>query len=191
MAVMDELVYRSAPVSEQILEAASDAAAQCGYDQTEEVLLDHTILDVRWVSGDSVRSLYSEFLKPPCSFSPDEIIRIDWLTWAVPLRFDGRYEKSVITRAESIVVAVSTLLEREVFTYGLGPEYNWLEWQEGSSPPEGLPDAVFEALSELITSDWREDVRDDAEMDPEYLDNLHPRVRAAVAELIKSGDLLP
>ena len=95
MSVMDELVYRSAPVSEQIFEAARDAAAQCGYDQTEEVLLDHTILDVRWVSGDSVRSLYPEFLEPPCSFSADEIVRIDWLTWAVPSRFDGRYEKSL------------------------------------------------------------------------------------------------
>lgn len=188
MAVMDELVYRSAPVSEQILEAASDAAAQCGYDQTEEALLYHAILDVRWVSGDSVRSLYPEFLEPPCSFAPDEIVRIDWLTWAVPLRFDGRYEKSVITRAESIVVAVSTLVKREVFTYGLGPEYNWLEWKDGVSPPEDLPDGVFEALGELIAGDWREDVREDAEMDPNYLDNLHPKVRAAVTEVIEGRD---
>lgn len=188
MAVMDELVYRSAPVSEKILEAASDAAAQCGYDQTEEALLYHAILDVRWVSGDSVRSLYPEFLEPPCSFAPDEIVRIDWLTWAVPLRFDGRYEKSVITRAESIVVAVSTLVKREVFTYGLGPEYNWLEWQDGVSPPEDLPDGVFEALGELIAGDWREDVREDAEMDPNYLDNLHPKVRAAVTEVIEGRD---
>jgi len=188
MAVMDQLVYRSDSVSEQIHEAASDAAAQCGYDQNEEVLLDHTILDVRWVSGDSVRSLYPEFLEEPCSFSPDEIVRVDWLTWAVPLRFDGRYEKSVICRVESIVVAVSTLVEHEVFTYGLGPEYNWLEWQDGVPPPGDLPDDVFEALGELIAGDWREDVRNDADMDPNYLNNLHPKVRSAVTEVIESGD---
>lgn len=188
MAVMDELVYRSAPVSEHIFEAARDAAAQCGYDQTEEVLLDHTILNVRWVSGDSVRSLYPEFLEPPCLFSADEIVRVDWLTWAVPSRFDGRYEKSVIVRSESIVVAVSTLVEREVFTYGLGPEFNWLEWQEGRPPTEDLPAAVFEALGELITGDWREEVRDDADLDPNYLDNVDPRLRGAVAEVMGDGN---
>ena len=85
-------------------------------------------------------------------------------------------------------MAVSTLVEREVFTYGLGPEYNWLEWQDGVPPPGDLPDDVFEALGELIAGDWLEDVRDDADMDPNYLNNLHPKVRSAVTEVIESGN---
>lgn len=184
MSNMDRLVYRAGPVSDEIYDAASDAAVQCGYDQTEEVLLDYTVLCIRWVSTDSVKAHYPEFLIAPCSFSPDEIIRVDWLTWAVPKRFEGRYESAVIGRSESIVVAVSTLIEREVFTYGLGPEYNWLEWEEGSSPPLDLPDAVFEALGELIVGDWAEDVREHADEDPDYLEGIHPSLRAAVSRVI-------
>lgn len=47
MTNMESLVYRDDPVTEEIYEAAADAAAQCGYDQLEEVLLDYTVLDVR------------------------------------------------------------------------------------------------------------------------------------------------
>ncbi|MGV0958255.1 MAG: hypothetical protein ACOYB1_00315 [Limnohabitans sp.] len=188
MSNIDRLVYRAGLVSDEIYDAASDAAAQCGYDQTEEVLLDYTVLDIRWVSTDSVKALYPEFLIAPCSFSPDEIVRVDWLTWAVPKRFDGRYESAVIGRSESIVVAVSTLIEREVFTYGLGPEYNWLEWGEGGSPSLELPATVFEALGELIIGDWREQVREHADEDPIYLDGIHPSLRAAVAQVIAERD---
>jgi hypothetical protein len=188
MANMESLVYRDAPVSEQIYEAAAEAAAQCGFDQLEEVLLDSTVLSVRWVSSDSVKSLYPEFLVAPCFFSPDEIVRVDWLTWAVPKQFDGRYEEAVIGRSESIVVAVSTLMDRKVFTYGLGPEYNWLEWDEGSSVPVDPPPVVFETLSELITGDWRDDVKERADEDPSYLDRIHSNLRAAVAQVIAERD---
>lgn len=44
MANMESLVYWDDPVSEQVYEATSDAAAQCGYDQLEEVLLDFAVL---------------------------------------------------------------------------------------------------------------------------------------------------
>lgn len=184
MINMDHLVYRADPVSEHIYEAASDAAAQCGYDQIEEVLLDYTVLDIRWVSTDSVKARYPEFLVTPCSFSTDEIVRVDWLTSAVPKQFDGRYVDAVIGRSESIIVAVSILMEREVFTYGLGPEYNWLEWDEGSAPSSDPPDVVFEALGKLIIGDWREYVREHADEDPKYLDGIHPSLRAAVAQVI-------
>ncbi len=124
MEKMNRLTYSPEPVPAKVREAAGYAAAQCGFDQFEEVLLDHKILDVRRVSAESVSALYADWLQPPCSFSPDEIMRVDWLTWAIPKRFNGEYEAAVIARAESIVVAATTLLAREVFTYGLGPEYN-------------------------------------------------------------------
>lgn len=190
MSTMDLLVYTSDPVPESVRTAAGDAAAQCGYDRFEEVLLDYEVLDVRRVAAASVKVLYPEWLQPPCSFSPDEIVRVDWQTWAVPKRFDGRYEEAVITRAESIVVAISTLMEREVFTYGLGPEYNWLEWEEGSSTAEPTSSA-FEALSERITGEWRDYVREYADEDPSYLYEIHPNLRAAVAEAVGEGDEQP
>ena len=184
MANMDSLVYRDAPVSEQIYEAAADTAAQCGFDQLEEVLLNYTVIAVRWVSSDSVKAIYPEFLVAPCFFSPDEIVRVDWLTWAVPKQFDGRYEEAVIGRSESIVVAVSTLMERKVFTYGLGPEYNWLDWEEGSPPSNELPASVFEALRKLISGDWRAGILEHADDDASYLDQIHPKLQGAVAQVI-------
>ena len=80
MTTMDLLVYTPEPVPESVREAAGDAAAQCCYDQFEEVLLVYEVLDVRRVSAESVKVLYPEWLQPPCSFSPDEIVRVDWCT---------------------------------------------------------------------------------------------------------------
>ena len=188
MGNMDELNYRDEQVSDSIYEAAADAVAQCGYDQFEEVLLDYAILDIRWVSIDSVKALYPECLEPPYLFSPDEVIRLDWLSWAVSKNFDHRYEKAIVTRSESIVVALPTLMAREVFTYGLGPEYNWLEWEEGSSAPVEPSAAALQSLSELITGDWCDDVREHAEGDESHLGSLHPSLRDAVAHVIEGKD---
>jgi len=189
MEAMDQLTYTSDPIAESVRDAAGDAAAQCGYDQFEEVLLEYEIVDIRRVSAQSVKDHYGAWLQPPCSFSPDEIVRVDWQTWAVPKRFDNTYEKAVIARAESIVVAITTLMAREVFTYGLGPEYNWLEWEEGA-PPAGEPsESTLTALCDLIVGDWKADVCEDAEGEPIYLDRIHPSLRAAVAKAIADRDV--
>jgi len=189
MEAMDQLTYTSDPIPESVRDAAGDAAAQCGYDQFEEVLLEYEIVDIRRVSAQSVKDHYGEWLQPPCSFSPDEIVRVDWQTWAVPKRFDNTYEKALIARAESIVVAITTLMAREVFTYGLGPEYNWLEWEEGA-PPAGEPsEPTLTALCDLIVGDWKEDVYEDADGEPRYLDRIHPSLMAAVAKAIADRDV--
>ena len=81
-------------------------------------------------------------------------------------------------------MAISTLISGKVFTYGLGPEYNWLEWEEGV-PPAGEPTAsAFKALSALITGDWRDDVREHAEEKTGYLEGIHPFLQPAVAKAI-------
>ena len=189
MEAMDQLTYTSDPIPESVRDAAEDAAAQCGYDQFEEVLLEYEIVDIRRVSAQSVKDHYGAWLQPPCSFSPDDIVRVDWQTWAVPKRFDNTYEKAVIARAESIVVGITTLMAREVFTYGLGPEYNWLEWKEGA-PPAGEPsESTLTSLCDLIVGDWKEDVCEDAEGEPSYLDRIHPSLRAAVAKAIADRDV--
>jgi hypothetical protein len=188
METMDRLTYTADPIPDSVLDAAGDAAAQCGYDQFEEVLLDYEIVDIRRVSAQSVKDHYPEWLQQPCSFSPDEIVRVDWQTWAVPKRFDNAYERAVIARNESIVVAISTLMAREVFTYGLGPEYNWLEWKEGVFPSSEPTASAFEMLGELINGEWRDDVREYADGDPGYLDGIHPSLQAAVAKAIGKRD---
>lgn len=184
MSAMTSLAYRKAPVPKSIRDAAGDAAAQCGYDQFEEELLHYKILNIRWVSADSVKAFYPESFEPPCAFAPDEIVSVDWKTWAVPKRFNGCYEDAVIERIESIVVAASTLIDRKVLTYGLGPEYNWLEWEGGSSSTTEIPVSVFKALCELIKGNWRDSIQEYAEGDANYLDDIHPRLQAAVAKAI-------
>ena len=98
MGLMERLAYRLDPIDEQIREAASDAACECGYDQFEEQLLGHEILDIRWVSSEALKALFPEFLAPPCSFDPNGIVRVDWQTWAVPTSFNGQYEEAVVER---------------------------------------------------------------------------------------------
>lgn len=184
MKTLDRLVYTSDPVPAGVGDAAGDAAAQCGYDQFEEVLLDYEIVGLRRVSAESVKEHYPSWLEPPCSFSPDEIVRIDWHTWAVPNGYASACKRGVIARAESIIVAIPTLLAREVFTYGLGPEYNWMEWEDIASLPAEPGPSAIEALYGLITAEWLQDVCWDAERDPRFLDDMHPDLRAAMARAI-------
>lgn len=185
MDKMDRLAYRPDPVPESLWDTARDAAAQCGYDQFEEKLLDHQVLSIRWVCAESARAQFPEFFEAPSPLVEDEIVRVDWRTYAVQECFDGDYEKAVVERVESIIVDVSTLVARGVVTYGLGLEYNFIEWQEGVPTGEEMPDAVFQSLSDLILTDWREDVQEWADGDPTYLDGIHPRLRDAVAEVMR------
>jgi hypothetical protein len=184
---MEKLLYRDAPVPDQIHEVARVAAEQCGFDMFAEILLASSVLAVRWVSEDSVRTLYPEFFRPPISLSPDKIVRVDWLTWAVSKKFDGRFEKAVIARAESIVVDLPTLLERQVFTHGLEPEFHWLDWEEISAPPSEPPAAVFEALGNLILGEWRQYVRKQADGIPSYIEGVHPKLRPYIYTAISTN----
>lgn len=187
MNTMQLLTYRSQPVPESIWEAALHAARECAYDDGEEALLAAEVLDVRWVSVESVRALFSAFLEPPEPIAAEEVLRIDWRTWAAPRQFDGRYDNAVVERVESVVVTLATLMAGEVMTYGLGPEYNWLEWDDTAPTGDELPDAAFEALSELIVDEWSSHVLDYADGDPDYLRGIHPRLRDAVAKVLARG----
>jgi len=70
---------------------------------------------------------------------------------------------------------------------GWDPENNWLAWQDHRSTGKERPDPVFEALSELIKGEWRDNVCKYADDDPTYLDSIHPKLREAVAEVLGEG----
>jgi len=187
MTTMAVLKYRRGPIPDALRASAMQAASQVGFDQFEEFFLDGRILKMRWVHADSVRANFSTFLEPPCDFNPEEIVRVDWQTWAVPKSFTGKFEGAVVERVESIVVAAETLLADEIFTYGLGPEYNWLHWEEESPSGVALPNSVFTAIRDLIEGDWRDQVSEYAEGDDSYLEGVHPRLRAAVKRVLKAN----
>jgi hypothetical protein len=182
---MAVLKYRRGSIPNALRASAMQAASQVGFDQFEEIFLDGRILKVRRVHADSVRAHFSEFLEPPCNFNLEEIVRVDWQTWAIPKAFTSEFEGAVIERVESIVVAAETLLDGEIFTYGLGPEYNWLHWEEGRPRGAALPNRVFTAIRDLIEGDWRDFVSEHAEGDDTYLEGVHPRLRAAVKRVLQ------
>jgi hypothetical protein len=174
---MHKLRYRVEQVPDHIQAVARDATEHFGYDLFAEIPLGSSVQSIRWVSVDSVKEVYPEFLEPPYSFSADEIIRIDWLTWSVSRKFSRSLDQAVISRSESIIVAVSTLMEQEAFTYCLGPEFNWLEWEESDAIVADLPAFVVEELGKLIAGEWRDHVRELVDSDPNYIEGIHPALR--------------
>lgn len=188
MEATDQFAYTADPIPESVCDEAEDAAAQFSYDRFEEVLLEDEIVDIRRVSAQPVKDHYGVWLQPPCSSCTNGIVRVDWQTWAVPKRFNNAYEKAVIARAESIVVATTTLMAREVFSYGLGHEYNRLEWQEGVRPADELPAFALKAIGDLIVGDWWEDVREDAGGQPSYHEGTRPSLKTAMATAIAGQD---
>jgi len=187
VTTVEALRYRRGSIPDALRASAMQAASEVGFDKFEEVFLDGRILKMRWVHAASVRAHFSEFLEPPCNFNPEEIVRVDWQTWTVPKAFTGQFEQAVVERVESIVVAAETLLSGEIFTYGLGPEYNWLHWEEGSPCGAALPNGVFSAIRDLIEGGWRDQVLEYAEGDGTYLEVVHPRLRAAVKCVLQAN----
>lgn len=177
---MKNLEYRTELVPDHIQAVARDVAEHFGYDMFAEIPLGTSVQNVRWVSADSVRSVYPQFLEPPFSFSADDILRIDWQTWSVSRTFARGLDQAVISRSESIIVAASTLMEQEVFTYCLGPEFNWLEWDESEAAVADLPAFVIEELGKLISGQWRESVRAQVGTNPDYIGGIHPALRPYV-----------
>lgn len=181
----DALRYRDDPIPTTLEEAALSAASSCGYDRSEEHLLHAEVLEIRWVDTASIR----EAIDPESDedFSGQEVVMVKWRTWAVPQSLDGEYEQAVLERLESIIVDADILRDGEVCTYGLGPEYNWLHWEEHPVAGAEAPAEVYESLSELISTEWSDDVRAYAEGDESYLDGIHPSLRPAVAAVL-AGD---
>ena len=182
----DDLRYRVDPVPTELEEAALSAARSCGYDRCEEHLLHAEVLEIRWVDTDSIR----ESIDPDSDevLSNDAVVMVKWQTWAVPKHFHGQYEQGVVERVESIIVDADVLRDGQVLTYGLGPEYNWLHWEERSATGSEPPSEVYDSLSQLIGAEWRDDVRAHAEDDETYADRVHPSLRLAVTAALAGGD---
>jgi hypothetical protein len=184
---MDEVSYRDDKVPENILEAAMAAACACGYDSDAERLLWADVLSVGLASAEDVMPLYPEVFTAGDECDPGEFARITWQTWAIPTHFEGEYESAIVERVESILVDVATLMSREVLTYGLGREHNWLEWADRGCTGKSPPDDALGVLTDLITGEWSPYIREWAEDEPDYLNNIHPTLRGAAAKSCQKG----
>ena len=187
-----EIFYRGGKADQDILDAAFSAAYDCACDRNEEILLDVEILDVEWLTQESATKAFSEYLKAPFNLSPDDFFRIDWQAWVISKDFTLELDKAITIRTESIYVDKTTLLNKEVFTYGFGPEYNWLHWQEISNPTSydenNPPIEVIEAYCELLEGDWAYELKEyfEDELDLAFLNKLHPLIKSTIEKLLKS-----
>ena len=62
---MHKLRYRVEQVPDHIQAVARDATEHFGYDLFAEIPLGSSVQSIRWVSVDSVKEVYPEFLEPP------------------------------------------------------------------------------------------------------------------------------
>ena len=175
-----------APISQEIIEAAEYAASQCGYDPDREIFLG-CVVHVGWPSPYELALLSEKFGNPPEVFAGGDVISVSWSTWAIPAHFNSPDVSGIIPRFETILVEVSTLMAREVMTYGLGRDYNWLDWRDGLGLAGEPPEHVFAALSNVIRTNgyWATTIRECADGDPAYLETVHPRLRDAVAAVLE------
>lgn len=91
----------------------------------------------------------------------------------------------VVAASESVIVAAQVALAGEVFTHGLGPEYNWLHWEESPASGPVPPPDHSDSLCDLIRGPWRHSVLEAFGSDGEArIERVHPTLRGAVAEVI-------
>ena len=185
---LSQLEYSPDPIPDDFSGLAMDVASECGYDKWEEHLLHASIRDIKWLTKESAEQFFSNDLQPVGEYSPQELLRIDWHTWSIPQRFNGLFEKAVVERVESVVVAAPILITGEVFTYGLGPEYNWLYWEEQGASADAPPQEVFDALNDLIKGDWKDKVAEYADGHDAYISSVHPLLQAAVSSALDDAD---
>ena len=177
----NKLIFRDKTIAPDILEAAHDAVGQCAYNHSEEYLLHYSVLDVKWIAADSVNEF---FIDNPCDDESSSILLIVWRAWVIPNIFSVDFEESVEERNESMCVALPVLLAREVFTYGLGPEFNWIYWEDlGSAPAISPPIEVYESLADLIDGDWSDSLSEYITENESFMENCHPSLKQAITRL--------
>lgn len=185
MATPDEsrIDYVDGPNSGSNEDCADSVPSALGYDWDEEKLLDSSVLDVRQVSARSAAEQFGcdgkEFRK-----GKDCLIRIDYESWAAPKKFDPDAPEHVIYRREHVYVRRSVLLADEVFSYGLGREFDIEHWkrdEEKQGAPEKvqLPPRAREDLQAEIESEQRVEI-------VEWLDGDVDRIPAGLGEVMQA-----
>lgn len=162
---------------------ADSVPSALGYDWDEEKLLDSSVLDVRQVSARSAAEQFGlddkEFRK-----GKDCLIRIDYESWAAPKKIDIEAPEQVVYRREHVYVRHSVLLADEVFSYGLGREFDIEHWERdeekhGSPEEVQLPPSVRDDLQSEIESEQRVEIA-------EWLDGDVDRIPAGLGEVMQA-----
>ena len=184
------VVYNSnKPLSDEIQDAAQEVPEAVGYNRDEDVFLTGEVLDIRFVEDECASKMFG-----PCDhcddYPDDSVIRIDYCTWAVPKQFDALSPDNVIYRKEHVFIRTGVVLMGETFTYGLGPELNFIEWvpddlNEGSPDEVSLPSEAMDYLVDHIRSEHGDEIEEWTEgYEKNIPEGLSPPMLALYREII-------
>lgn len=134
------------------LKASEENVLALSYDSfSGEVLVFGRVLELRCLtSGSTAEFLASIGWNRHESEAP--VVEIDFEAWIIPAEFSPENPEDLIYRSNRVFVDADTLIKDKLVTYGLGPEYNYLEWLEISGSSGPLPPEKLELLADVITS---------------------------------------
>ena len=185
MARPDEsrIDYVDGPISGSMEGLADSVPSALGYDWDAEQLLGSSVLDIKQVSAKSAAEQFrlddEEFRQ-----GEDSLIRVDYESWSASKKFDPEAPEQVVYRREHVYVRRSVLLADEVFSYGLGREFDIEHWEsdekkQGSPEEVRLPPSAREFLQSEIESEQREQIA-------EWLDGDVDRIPAGLGEVMQA-----
>ena len=185
MATPDEsrIDYVDGPISGARDGWTDSVPSALGYDWDAEQLLSSSVLDIKQVSA---RCAAEQFGLDDEEFRQglDCLIRVDYQSWAAPNEFDPEAPEHVVYRREHVYVRRSVLLAEEVFSYGLGREFDIELWEsdeekEGSPEEVRLPPGAREFLQSEIEREQREGIA-------EWLDGDVDNIPAGLGEAMQA-----
>lgn len=144
------------------------AAAACAVEasNTEEFrALQCEVVAARNLTAASALELFGTMTSGLDPIDPATIWRVDDQIWLCTYKLDHRNPWRIDLWEEHIHIDEKTLLDGDVFTYGLGLEYHWLEWGDDQQTTMEIddvrvPPTVLDSFCELVESDWAEDIRE-------------------------------
>jgi len=154
------------------------------YDSSAgEVFVFGQLLEIRCLTAGSAAK-YLESIGWNREEAAMPVVEIDYEVWIMPADFAPENPENLIYRRDRVFVDVDTLIKDKVVTYGLGPEYNQLEWLEieGISGPleiVNFPSEKLELLAEVITSHRGEQIVEFLKEGGEVPDHLTAPVLSA------------
>lgn len=169
------------------LKAAGENVFSLAYDSfSGEVLVFGQILELRCLTSESTAE-YLDSIGWHLETSAAPVVEIDFEAWIIPADFSPKNPENLIYRCNRVFVDADRLVKDKLVTYGLGPEYNYLEWLEigdrsGTFPPEKL-----ELLADVITSHRGEQIVEFLKEGGEVPDHLSAPVLSACKGLSQAA----
>lgn len=179
-------------LSEEIIDAADEAFA-IGYDQFDgEVLITGRVLRVERLNEELAKTFTAYDEAEDEADNP--LVEIEYEIWVLPKSFDLHNPDELSYRRDKVIFESETLVSGSAVSYGLGPEYgqlSWdqLEWLSGRAKEVNLPTEMYEEYISKICETREENIwtyfDNDPDADipenlPNMLSDFYQRIRVEV-----------